>query len=222
MVPSDEGDDPTLDVGCAPCRQRDQSPAADAKACKQPTSTPALRVLHRGQLQLGAELGEGAAGTVLEGAYGGQRAAIKVMGQCSRWEPAGSYQYEHRVYQQLEKLQGSCVPRVLGHGLIAYYDEYFLALELLQGMPLARLPQPLEPAVWEGAVAALRQVHTLGVLHGDVRLENFVAVPVGAEGEVRWRVVVLDFDRAYLSASSDALRKERAELRRRLGAPRAA
>jgi predicted Ser/Thr protein kinase len=179
-------------------------------------------VLHRQHLQLGAALGEGAAGAVFEGVYDDQRVAVKVMGQCSLWEPYGSYQYEHRVYQQLQVLQGSCVPRVLGHGLIAFYNEYFLALELLHGTPLARLPQPLEPAVWDGAVAALRQVHALGVLHGDVRLENFVAVPVGAEGEVRWRVVVLDFDRAYLSASSDALRKERAELRRRLGAPRAA
>jgi predicted Ser/Thr protein kinase len=182
-------------------------------------SAAALQALNRAQLQLGAMLGMGAVGIVFAGAYGGQPAAIKVMGRVSRWEPAGSYRYEHRVYQQLEKLQGSCVPRVLGHGLIACYDQYFLALELLPGKSLARLPQPLEPAVQDGAVAALQQVHALGVMHGDVRLENFVAVPLGTQGEHRWRVVVLDFDRAYLGAGVEALREERAQLRRLLGLP---
>ena len=70
--------------------------------------------------------------------------------------------------------------------------------------------------VVDGALVALRQVHVLGVLHGDVRLDNFVAVPVG---EGRWRVVVLDFDRAYLGAGVEALREERAQLRRLLGLP---
>ena len=176
-------------------------------------------MLRRGQLQLGAMLGRGAAGTVFEGAFGGQAAAVKVMGQCSLWEPSGSYRWEERVYQRLLQLQGGCVPRVLGCGLIASYDEYFLALELLRGTQLARLPQPLDPGACEGALAALAQVHALGVLHGDVRLNHFIAVPAGSGC---LRVVLLDFDRAHLGASSADMGKERAELRRLLRVRRAA
>jgi tRNA A-37 threonylcarbamoyl transferase component Bud32 len=156
-----------------------------------------------------------------QGVYGGQPAAVKVMGQASLWKPAGSYKWEHTVYQQLSELQGSCVPRVLGHGLIDFYDEYFLALELLPGTPLARLPRPLGEEVCSGARAALSRLHACGVLHGDVRLNNFMAVPTSSVGNgSRWRVVVLDFDRAYLNASAADMRKEMSELKRQLRSAR--
>jgi serine/threonine protein kinase len=181
-----------------------------------------LQVLRRGQLQLGAALGAGATGDVYQGVYGGQAAAVKVMGQASSWRPAGSYKWEYTVYQQLGELQGSCVPRVLGHGLIDFYDEYFIALELLQGTPLARLPRPLDEEVCSGARAALSRLHARGVLHGDVRLENFVAVPSSSAGSgSRWRVVVLDFDSACLNASAADMREEVVELKRQLRSARA-
>jgi tRNA A-37 threonylcarbamoyl transferase component Bud32 len=161
---------------------------------------------------------------VYQGVYGGQPAAVKVMRQASLWQPAGSYKWGYTIYQQLSELQGSCVPRVLGHGLIDFYDEYFMyfmALELLPGTPLARLPRPLGEEVCSGARAALSQLHAHGVLHGDVQLDNFMAVSTSSAGNgSSWRVVVLDFDRAYLNASAADMRKEMAELKRQLWSAR--
>ena len=55
------------------------------------------------------------------------------------------------------------------------------------------------------AQRALRRVHACGVMHGDLRLANFVW---SASGGIK----LLDFGRAVVHASSDLLAEEEAEL----------
>ena len=83
--------------GCA--EKALHGPGSEAR--KRPAYAQGLQVLRRSQLQLDAALGAGATGDVYQGVYGGQPAAVKVMGQASLWKPAGSYKWEHTVYQQL-------------------------------------------------------------------------------------------------------------------------
>ncbi|KXZ52509.1 hypothetical protein GPECTOR_9g553 [Gonium pectorale] len=87
-----------------------------------------------------------------------------------------AYRMELAAYCALEREQGRATARLLSAGDTGLRGAHFIATEEVRGVPLSELSQPLPPGVAAAAVAALRRVHSAvpGLLHGDVRLRNFI------------------------------------------------
>ncbi|PNW88095.1 hypothetical protein CHLRE_01g013900v5 [Chlamydomonas reinhardtii] len=185
-------------------------------------------------------LGDSSLGVVLQGVLGGLPAAVKLVDLWQQLEGRELLQHEVGIYGELQPLQGSYVPQLLGYG---YCDgwQYFLATSL-EGPSLNREDGwTLGEAVTRaGAFAALDAVHACGVLHGDIALRNFVLAashsqPAGMEGGAAaggggggggveggraWQqepcVMLLDFGHAKLVATAaEECGEEPAELLRR-------
>jgi serine/threonine protein kinase len=193
--------------------QQDQEPASS-----EAVHLPTLPMFTKSQLQLARLLGEGATGQVFQGLWLGQPAAIKLL-STRGWVPATSFMWEAKVYLRMQQLQGSCVPRLFGHGYANTTSCYFLAMTLAQGTPLDQLPQPLAPEVRAAAMRTLQQVHSLGVLHGDIRLDHLLLQQQddeSAAAEGRPLVILIDFGRASIDAPTEALLEEQQELQQLL------
>jgi predicted Ser/Thr protein kinase len=197
-------------------QQRPDSPSHSRGAAAQ---LPALQCLTRWQLQLGHVLGQGATGDVVQGMWRGRPAAIKMVDtRC--WQPASAFMWEAKVLRRLQPLQGLYVPALWAHGYVGSEDSYFMAMTLVHGTPLSKLSKPLPEAVQAAALHTLRHVHSLGVLHGDLRLGHLLlAGPSGAApagdaigGGASVRVFLIDFDQASLDAPKEQLQAEEAEL----------
>lgn len=113
---------------------------------------------------------------------------------------------EKAVYHRLQSLQGRCIPVCLGTvdlrplQRILYYDIdvrliYFLLLSY-GGPKLARPADPkAEARIVDTVTAAVRQMHQLGVAHGDIRLPNVLQGPDE-------QVTIIDFDQAAVFPTS--------------------
>jgi tRNA A-37 threonylcarbamoyl transferase component Bud32 len=77
---------------------------------------------------------------------------------------------EAEIYQQLSKLQGVTIPRLLWYGDVCAGLGMVLITEFA-GTPL---PEHPTPAQCEAAIRALKSLHRNGILHGDVAKRNFV------------------------------------------------
>lgn len=102
------------------------------------------------------------------------------------------------------RLQGTVVPRLLVFGVLAWTDALFLAvsdegkdLEELQELQGHKVDASLKEQLVKQALKAIKALHDVGVLHGDVRLANFVT---SDDGSVR----VVDFGRSQLMVKSGA------------------
>jgi len=101
--------------------------------------------------------------------------------------------HEVEVYQQLQELQGASIPKLLAYGPGVNGVGYFLALQFLPGTPLSCKTHGQQPHIRDAAAAALRGVHACGILHGDVRKENYIVQSGG-------RVWVIDFTHATIGS----------------------
>ena len=156
---------------------------------------PCVSVLLDEKLVLG--WGE-SGGAVFGGTFGGASAVFKF------FEKRGSFRRFFRevdAYNCLRKLQGECIPRVLFAGFLRHGS---LALVLsMEGRALSRSADQDARAA---ARRSLQRIHSYGVIHGDIRLPNFL---LASEG----RVLVADFGRSSLHdvnspAFRDAMEKE--------------
>ena len=119
-----------------------------------------------------------------QGNFGGEEAIVK-MYEPRFPEAKQHFDREHLVYMHLQGKQGTLLPRLLKCSIFAHTGAMFLALsnegEHIGGGDIA-------PAVRSAMCACVRALHAEGVLHGDIRRENFVL-----RGE---KVTVIDFGRA--------------------------
>lgn len=83
---------------------------------------------------------------------------------------------EVRAYQQMWSLQGTAVPSLLGCATTHYTTTAFIAVSY-SGQALSELPWSQELA--DAARSSLMQVHSAGVLHGNVGLHHFRAQSPG-------------------------------------------
>lgn len=120
----------------------------------------------------------------------------------------------------LRCLQGSTIPELYGIGR-HHLGQPFVATSLVRGTCLSSLSY-IDEEVMKAAQLALSRVHRLGVLHGDISLENMMLVDVGEEGstasrgsagEPRPRVIIIDLGRSYVGASRERQAREMARLR---------
>ncbi|KAJ3147600.1 hypothetical protein HDU89_005216 [Geranomyces variabilis] len=145
-------------------------------------------------------LGHGLQGTVAACTYQGIPRAIKTVERKSRFN-TNAINLEARVYDHLAALQGIHVPRVIAKISLLSYT--LLGIIMERGAEVA----------WDDLVecraakASLNSIHKYGVLHGDVRAENFIALPAGGASSTApappRRVVCVDFGRSKFRPSRE-------------------
>eukprot|EP00878_Enallax_costatus_P033861 GHUV01037437.1.p1 GENE.GHUV01037437.1~~GHUV01037437.1.p1 ORF type:complete len:148 (+),score=11.91 GHUV01037437.1:512-955(+) len=110
-----------------------------------------------------------------KGTWGITTAVYKFM-MIEGCQPLDAFVHETSIYQHLKPLQGGCLADFLGHGLTFCSSRYFIALELIPGVPLAAISKPYSPEVFSAAERALDDVHDRGVLHGDLHEGNIMVM----------------------------------------------
>lgn len=101
-------------------------------------------------------------------------------------------QNEATIYGHMQAAQGFVVPRLVYGGRGVGDRGYILATELIHGEALS--DDNASPELCQAALTALRTVHSMGVVHGDLKRSNLLV-----EGNKVW---LIDFSHA--SAASDA------------------
>ena len=178
-------------------------PAAFSKVAGQLTPNITSKDVYTwDELNLTGWIGQGRTGSVFEGCIGGSPVAVKVCDYGHRSSVLEEVQRECQMLDHLRDEQGQAVPRKVTQGFIAGSTCYFVATELL-GESLQEAPSSEHAALEQAALAALDKVHARGVLHRDVRPQNFLRAAHG-------RVVLTDFGFSELSDSDSARQQERA------------
>ncbi|KAJ3162514.1 hypothetical protein HDU88_006673 [Geranomyces variabilis] len=147
-----------------------------------------------------AILGHGLHGTVAACTYQGIPRAIKTVERKYRFN-TNAINLEARVYDHLAALQGIHVPRVIAKISLLSYT--LLGIIMDRGAEVAWD----DLAECRAAKASLKSIHKYGVLHGDVRAENFIALPAGDASSTALapprRVVCVDFGRSTFRPSRE-------------------
>jgi len=149
------------------------------------------------QISLSSILGTGICGPVYKGWWRGT-GGVTVVAVKGATAPhlQQLLRQEVEVYQQLQELQGTSIPKLLAHGPGLNGIGYFLVLQFLPGTALFPSTHGEQPPIRDAAAAALGAVHACGVLHGDVRADNFIVQPGG-------QVWVIDFTHAMVGSPRD-------------------
>ncbi|KAJ3271053.1 hypothetical protein HK104_004753 [Borealophlyctis nickersoniae] len=136
-------------------------------------------------------------GVVVEGTIRGRDAIFKCVDKTKHADYAAELERETKIYQHLEPLQGGRIPNLFG------FVTLWGILDILVLEPAGiRIEEEVcmalggEDCIKQKMKEALREVHSCGVLHGDVRLQNFLWDGKGA-------VRVIDFGQATLNASAE-------------------
>ncbi|KAG9062573.1 hypothetical protein KI688_005488 [Linnemannia hyalina] len=135
-----------------------------------------------------------------------------VVKKCDIWhQPSVVEELKHEatVYQYLEELQGSVIPRLeiagVSNSLEAVLVTDFRGHDISQGR--------LEDSDKETIRKALSAIHRLGVLHGDIRPQNIL---VERDGSIK-RFVLIDFGRCEFTTNRKKLQQEADSLNSVLG-----
>jgi hypothetical protein len=93
---------------------------------------------------------------------------------------------------------------------------FFLAIAIVQGVPLSKVARPARHHS-DAALKALARLHSVpGFLHGDLHLDNIIMLqaPDGQDTDIR--CVILEFESSRFDASPAQQRKEQRRLGRLL------
>ncbi|KAF8924316.1 hypothetical protein BGZ47_004112, partial [Haplosporangium gracile] len=126
-----------------------------------------------------------------------------VLKKCDIWNQQPvmeELEHEARVYQALQKLQGHNVPKLNIFG-IADGMEMILVTDFI-GADISH--QRLDNSDKKKIREALSAIHSLGVLHGDIRPQNIL---VKREGPVR-RFFFIDFGLSMFTTDKEKLQQE--------------
>ena len=168
-------------------------------------------------------LGQGVTGDVNECDYDGQRVAVKVGWKHSLGsrenDCVGHVDREIDVYEVLEDLQGSVIPRVIESGLDPVYSTGMVLITEKVGMEVTYTEREIVVdgtaldrenllLFKEKGMEGLRKMRAHGVIHGDVSLRNMrVSMKEGKVDRVWW----IDLGEARLCDSTGDGRKGSAE-----------
>ncbi|KAF9125289.1 hypothetical protein BGW39_007526 [Mortierella sp. 14UC] len=137
-----------------------------------------------------------------------------VLKKCDIWNQhpiVEELEHEARVYQVLQKLQGYNIPKLAISG-IADGMEMILVTDFI-GVDISH--ERLDYSDKKKIREALSAIHSLGVLHGDIRPQNIL---VKREGQVR-RFFFIDFGLSQFTTDKERLQQEADILSLRLGWP---
>lgn len=194
-------DQPTSQGSLSISAPRKETPPDDlTQDCPGPSAATEL------ELRVDARdvLGHGLCGTVWAGRLNGVPVAVK----SSEIHDSRTLLilHEAELYQSpLRNLQGLYIPRLLYSGPSPMGRAYCLVTSRIWGRQMT----PSDGALLPQALLALRAVHAAGVLHGDVRLPNFI---VRDDPGASPRVIILDFGQARIKVQEEEADEEVAEL----------
>ncbi|KAK9838825.1 hypothetical protein WJX74_003982 [Apatococcus lobatus] len=152
-----------------------------------------LKPVSRASLNIGDTICRASDHVVRWGRYLGQDAVFKIWDLGDSFEPLDGMQRELDAYAQLQDLQGTWTPNLLGSGLL--FGDLLSFVCISAGRPLKR--DVLTDADTQQMKDCLAAVHRMHVSHGDVRLSNFKRGPDG-------QVWLIDFDHSQIVAGKDA------------------
>lgn len=136
---------------------------------------------------------------LMRGTFRGQECVMKVV-DVSKDGLYDELVNEIEVYKHLEEVQGSLVPKFLGHGNLSG------TMEVLILEDCRYAPEWTEWSTGE-IVRLLEQIHAFGVLRGDPTWANVVRCPSG-------EFVLVDFGRSKISNFSEKGKGDEIELAR--------
>lgn len=122
-----------------------------------------------GALQTGSIIGEGVFRARM-GSYLGQSVVVKAVSLLDK-TGAALLGHESSVYEYLTPLQGVVIPRVLFSG--EYDGSFVLATEFI-GSSLSQHAEDSDGDLNKKALEVVEEVHKFSLVHGDLKLENFV------------------------------------------------
>ncbi|KAI9011549.1 hypothetical protein BC832DRAFT_352991 [Gaertneriomyces semiglobifer] len=113
-------------------------------------------------------------GVVVEGTFHREKVIFKIVDETKHDALTQELAHEVSVYEKLARLQGSVIPRFFGY--VQVWE--MLRVIVLEdcGTSLRALLQTTDnvEALRQDCCIALVALHSTGIVHGDVRLENFV------------------------------------------------
>jgi serine/threonine protein kinase len=156
-------------------------------------------------------LGSGRSGTVWKSKLHGRTGALKIVDLYGSDELLGEIVNEINIYVgPLVDIQGKYVPKLLRFGVL--HEAFVFIFTSLAGRSFAEL-EHVTSKEKELALEGLQAIHTRGVMHGDVRLENIMLSrnPLTGESYVQW----IDFAWSKIQ-SVEVLDRELIKLKRLL------
>ncbi|KAG0062554.1 hypothetical protein BGZ89_010563 [Linnemannia elongata] len=130
-----------------------------------------------------------------------------VVKKCDIWNQrpvVEELKHEATVYQYLEKLQGTAIPKLKIAG-VSNGLEMVLVTDF-RGHDISK--ERLEDSDRKKIRKALSAIHRLGVLHGDIRRQNIL---MKRDGSIK-RFVIIDFGRSEFTTTKKKLQFEKAIL----------
>ena len=132
-------------------------------------------------------LGTGACGIVYQVTLNGSPVALKIANLSRNERAMHEFANEITLYEALAEVQGEIIPQLVWHGPLDGRGWYGIATTLCD-------PQHL--ATEEEKRVVLGRLAQLGVVHQDVREENFVRSPQG-------QLFVIDFGQSYIEEGEE-------------------
>ncbi len=173
---------------------------------KQAFALPVVPCIALGLHQGTEVLGQGCTAAVFKGSVGGRDAAIKV----SAWQVPAMLR-EAAMYNYARQLQGVVIPELLAIGRLApaYKGLSFLAVSFVPGKRLSAMK--ITPDVSAAAVSAVQRLHSCGVVHGDLTLDNMLLLhqqPSSSSSsstgmQQQMQVMLIDLGSARLASSHE-------------------
>ncbi|KAL2911283.1 hypothetical protein HK105_209263 [Polyrhizophydium stewartii] len=174
-------------------RKQDICSTAEDVQCLAPGIKP-------NDIIVGAHIGAGLFGAVREALFQGRPAALKQIVLHLYADNILVYHHEVRMYLKLRGLWGYSVAELFSYGM----DSHRSASIITERSTLSEeWPESDE----ELAVKSLREIHRLGVLHGDPHVKNVVFVGEGRRRRALW----IDFE--YSKFSSEKYKHDEEGLR---------
>ncbi|KAL2918489.1 hypothetical protein HK105_201890 [Polyrhizophydium stewartii] len=183
--------DPTAPPDClrfhevhslAVVRKQDICSTAEDVQCLAPGIKP-------NDIIVGAHIGAGLFGAVREALFQGRPAALKQIVLHRYADNILVYHHEVRMYLKLRGLWGYSVAELFTYGMDSHRS---VSIITERGTLSEEWPESDE----ELAVKSLREIHRLGVLHGDPHVKNVVFVGEGRRRRALW----IDFERSKFSS----------------------
>lgn len=149
-------------------------------------------------LNTGPKIGEGRTGNVF--LADSDLTALKTLDISKRPHLVSEILNEIAIYAKLEQLQGRIIPTFRYCGLVE--DVLFVLGVDYAGKVPSRLNQNQKEALVQG----LSEIHSYGILHGDIRLENIVVDSEGNPFIIDFALSTYESDPEKLSEELDSLR----------------
>jgi hypothetical protein len=146
-------------------------------------------------------LPSGRTGSTRRASLGGENVVIKIADIFKHPEIEDELDHEALVYDRMVSLQGTVIPKLVSQGRFA--EEFLCGLATSDEGCDANSFEPDEN-FRRDAVEALGKIHSLGIIHGDIKRGNILKAKDG-------RPVIIDFGNAQLGLNADTLKRQQIE-----------